>query len=264
MQTRTQTQTRTQSRAARQGRPDTGRYVEQVMGMPISLALRGRHVRDAEAQAAWSRVVTELRWVNLVFSTWNPRSVISRYGRGELRLEDCPPEVAEVIALGERAEVESEGAFSINRSGVFDPTGVVKGWAVERAARHLHALAATNFCLSAGGDLLCHSRTEDGEPWLIGIEDPADPGRIIARVPLYSGAVATSGTAHRGEHLTDARTGASPTGLRSVSVICPSLTWADIDATAAYALGSEAAAAWLTDRGRDFLIVYADGATQTR
>ena len=52
-------------------------------------------------------------------------------------------------------------------------------------------------------------------------------------VPVATGAVATSGTAHRGEHLVDARTGRPPTGVASVTVVAASLTWTDIDATAA-------------------------------
>ena len=50
-------------------------------------------------------------------------------------------------------------------------------------------------------------------------------------VPVRSGAVATSGTAHRGDHLVDPRTGQPPKAIASVTVIEASLTWADIDAT---------------------------------
>ncbi len=236
----------------------TRRYVEQVMGMPISLALRGRHTQDGQALAAWGEVISELRWVDLVFSTWKPQSAISRLARGEVSLAHCPPEVAEVLALGEQAEAESGGAFSIYHGGMLDPTGVVKGWAVERVARHLRALVATDYCLSAGGDLVCLTRGSDAEPWQIGVENPTDPTRLIATVPIFTGAVATSGTAHRGDHLVDARTGHRPVGLASVTVMAASLTWADIDATAAYALGS-AGPAWLASRNRRHLVVHADG-----
>jgi len=73
------------------------RYVEQVMGMPISLALRGRHADDAEARGAWAEAVAALRDVDRVFSTYRPDSFVSRLGRGELTVEDCPVEVAEVL-----------------------------------------------------------------------------------------------------------------------------------------------------------------------
>lgn len=235
------------------------RYVAHTMGIPISLALRGRHRTDGAARAAWAAVMAELREADRMFSTYRPDSVISRLARGEIGVADCPPEVAEVLELGERAARASGGAFAILRGGVLDPSGVVKGWAAERAAAHLRALPDTGFCLSAGGDLVCRTRDADATPWRIGIEDPHDARRILAVVPVRTGAVATSGTAHRGAHLVDARTGRPPSGVASVTVIADSLTWADIDATAAYAHGPQAAS-WLRSRpGRTGLVVMPDG-----
>ena len=132
---------------------------------------------------------------------------------------------------------------------------------MERAVRPLRALADTDLCLSAGGDLVCQVAGPDSPGWRIGIEDPHDPSRLVATVPVRTGAVATSGTAHRGEHLVDGRTGLPPEGVASVTVVTASLTWADIDATAAYALGPDAAR-WLGTRtGRTGIVVWADGST---
>jgi thiamine biosynthesis lipoprotein len=244
------------------------RYVEHVMGMPISLALRGRHAADHRGSAAWAEAMAVLREADRVFSTYRPDSYVSRLGRGELALADCPAEVAEVLELGDRAEADSSGAFSVHRSGadggaVLDPSGVVKGWAAERAVVALRALADTDFCLSAGGDVVCRTADPEAAPWRIGVEDPHDPQRLVAVVPVHTGAVATSGTAHRGRHLVDARTGRPPSGIASVTVVGNCLTWADIDATAAYAQGQEAAR-WLGTRpGRAGLVVWADGSTTT-
>jgi FAD:protein FMN transferase len=111
--------------------------------------------------------------------------------------------------------------------------------------------------------MTCRTADPDGAPWRIGIEDPRDPSRVLAVVPVTNGAVATSGTAHRGQHLVDARTGRPPSGIGSVTVLADSLTWADIDATAAYVQG-QSAAAWLATRpGRTGLVVWADGTTET-
>lgn len=201
-----------------------------------------------------------------MFSTYREDSIISRLGRGELTLAECPPEVAEVLALGEQAERESGGAFRVwlpspEGSLVLDPSGVVKGWAAERAAEHLNALPETDFCLSAGGDVVCRTLDHSGTPWRIGVEDPHDPQRILAVVPVFTGAVATSGTTHRGAHIVDARTGLPPSGVSSVTVVAGSLTWADIDATAAYARGADAAR-WLRTRaGRGGLVGWPDGST---
>jgi FAD:protein FMN transferase len=240
------------------------RYVDHVMGMPISLALRGRHVRDHQALEAWSEVMADLREVDRVFSTYRDDSFISRLGRSEITVADCPPEVVEVLGLGHRARLESHGAFDVRRRAadgrlVLDPSGVVKGWAVERAAAWLHALDDTDFGLSAGGDMVSHTDDPEGLPWRIGIEDPTDPTRLVATIPVRRGAVATSGSAHRGAHVVDARTGAVPERVASVTVLADSLTWADIDATAAYALDVEGPD-WLRERpGRSALVVWQDG-----
>ena len=244
----------------------TTRRVAQIMGLPVTLALRGRHTTDAAADAAWQRVVESLREADRVFSTYRADSEVSRINRGELSIDAASPVVHEVLAVAAEAVTASGGAFDVWRTddrgfGSLDPSGVVKGWAVERAARLLHDLEGTDFCLSAGGDLICRSVVPGAGPWRIGLEDPHDPQQLMGVVPITNGAVATSGTAHRGSHLVDARTGAVPAGVASVTVITASLTWADIDATAAYAHGADAAR-WLEGRpDRTALVVWHDGTT---
>jgi FAD:protein FMN transferase len=248
------------------GTPPVRRRVEQIMGMPVSLALRGRHSDDDLARDAWAGAVEMLRDVDRVFSTYRDDSWIARLARGDVPLTDCPPEVADVLAIAETARSESGGAFDVRRVGadgrpVLDPSGVVKGWAVSRAAALFERLPETDVCLSAGGDLVCRSAAPDSPGWRIGIEDPADPARTVAVVPVRNGAVATSGSVHRGAHITHGRTGVVPTRVASVTVLATDLTWADIDATAAYALDGDALA-WLRTRsGRRGLVVWSDGST---
>lgn len=236
--------------------------------MPVSIALRGRHAGSPRAIDAWRAVVERLREVDRVFSTYRGDSYVSRLGRGEIEVSDCPPEVAEVLALGEAARVASGGAFDVRRRGPdgtlrLDTDGVVKGWAVEQAVHAFDGLDDTDLCLSAGGDMVCRVADPDGPHWRIGIEDPRDPQRLAAVVPVHTGAIATSGTAHRGRHIVHAVTGVAPTGVASVTVVAASLTWADLDATAAFAMGRDAPA-WLRTRpGRSGLVVRDDGTTET-
>jgi FAD:protein FMN transferase len=234
------------------------------MGMPVSLAIRGRHADDPLGRTAWATAVSILRDADAVFSVYRSDSHISRLGRGEIGLDDCPPGVAEVLALGALARVASDGAFDVRRHGpdgepVLDPSGVVKGWAVERAAAALDTLAETDYCLSAGGDMVCRVTDPHTPPWRIGIEDPHSPTHIVAVVPVRNGAVATSGLTHRGAHIVDARTGLPPVGVASVTVVGASLTWADIDATSAFAHGRDALS-WLATRaGKSGVVVWSDG-----
>ena len=246
----------------------TTRRVAHVMGLPVTLALRGRHTTDERADAAWTRVIESLREADRTFSTYRDDSEVSRINRGELRLDDASTDVREVLTLGAEAKRESGGAFDVWRSDDrggrwLDPSGVVKGWAVERAAAVLEDLDSTDFCLSAGGDMVCRTVVPAAEPWRIGLEDPHDPRQLMGVVPIMNGAIATSGTTHRGQHLVDARTGHAPVGVASVTVVTTSLTWADIDATAAYARGADAAR-WLEGRpDRTALVTWRDGTTTT-
>jgi thiamine biosynthesis lipoprotein len=244
--------------------PPRERFVEQVMGLPVTLALRGRHARTDASRAAWRAVMTELMRIDRLFSTYRPESPISQIGRGELTVADGPPELAEVLQLADAARRATDGAFDVwrtdDRGGrIFDPSGVVKGWALERAARALASLDQTGWCLSGGGDMVCWAGSADLPPWRIGIENPADPSLLVQVVELRDGGIATSGTAHRGQHIRDARDGRAPHGAASVTVIADSLTVADIEATSGFLMG-QSAASWLSQRPvRSAIVVSSDG-----
>ena len=238
------------------------RHAEPVMGTVVSF-----DVRDAGPDAAdgLRRAVDWLHRVDAVFSTYRADSQISRLGRGELALADCDPDVAEVLALGAAAERDSGGWFSVRPAGAdgpLDPSGVVKGWAVERASAILRAAGSVRHSVNGGGDVQTAGEPEPGRGWHLGIAHPLHPDALAAVVRGSGIALATSGTAERGAHILDPRSGAPVTGggLASVSVIGESLTAADIAATAAFAMGGPAAKAWLERRpGLEGFAVTTDG-----
>jgi len=235
-------------------------FVQQIMGLPVSVHVRGPHARGPEVEAAVEALFAALRADDATFSTWKPDSVVSRIRRGELRIEDAGPRMAEVVALCEEANRRTGGAFSAWLPGpdgvlAFDPTGLVKGWAVQQAFAALVERLATigrsvggheghDALVSAGGDVAVACARTDTPDWVVGIEDPRDGSKMVLSVPLRQGAVATSGTAARGEHIVDPATGSAPSGLLSATVIGPDLTWADVYATAAFVRGADAEA-WL-------------------
>ena len=227
------------------------------MGTVFSLDLR----LDDDATAAVADVVALLHRIDRVFSTYRPDSDVSRLMRGELRLPDADPSVAEVFDLCATARRESDGWFSPLVGGRIDPTGLVKGWAVERAAALLLARGISRFCLNGGGDVRVAAGPDGRAPWQVGIADPRNPAGTAAVVELVDGAVATSGTAERGRHIIDPHTG-RPTHseLLSATVIGPSTTYADAYATACFAMGADAAFTWAarTD-GYSLVVVHGDG-----
>ena len=105
------------------------------MGTVFSFDVRGGE--PVAVQTAVREAVAQLHRVNEVFSTYRDDSQVSRLARGELTVAECDPEVAEVLELGAEAEHLSDGWFSMRYEGRLDPTGIVKGWAVERAARRV-------------------------------------------------------------------------------------------------------------------------------
>ncbi|MDX6362215.1 FAD:protein FMN transferase [Streptomyces sp. NPDC058274] len=217
------------------------------MGTVFSFDVRGGEP-DA-VRAALDEAVAQLHRVDEVFSTYREDSQLSRLARGELSVEECDPEVAEVLGLGAEAERLSDGWFSTTYRGQLDPTGIVKGWAGERAARQLAAAGASGVSVNAGGDVQLYGVPGAQRPWRVGVSDPLRPGALAAVVSAAGAdelAVATSGTAERGAHIVDPRTGEpAVTDLLSVTVVSPRLTWADAWATAAFAMGSQQAPAWL-------------------
>jgi thiamine biosynthesis lipoprotein len=246
-------------------------WVEQVMGMPVSIHLRGRGSRTEHADSRVQAAYDELRAVDVLFSPYLWGSQVSRIDRGELRVEDAHPLVAEVVALCETASVLTDGSFdAFYRAGTaapgrrgFDPTGLVKGWAVQRAAEHLAAGLGCDVSVNAGGDIAVRPGA-DPLPWRIGIEDPADPARVLAVLPLTRGGVATSGTARRGHHLVDPRSGRPVAEAMSVTVVGPSLLWADVLATAAFVRGPVDGLALVEGlTGYEALVVAGDGALTT-
>ena len=228
------------------------------MGLPVSVLLRGPSARGLEAASAVQAVYEELRNVDAVFSTWRHDSEVSRLSRGEVAVGDCSDDVRLVAARCEQARTDTAGLFDAARpEGGWDPSGLVKGWAVERASRHLAGLPL-DWCLNAGGDVLVQAPS--GEAFGIGIADPRDPTGVLALLHLTSGAVATSGTAARGAHLWDPRTGKPALSVSSVTVSGPTLLEADVLATSAFVAGD---LALLADRPLlSGLLVHPDGRTE--
>jgi thiamine biosynthesis lipoprotein len=218
-------------------------WVEQIMGLPISIHVRGDELASGRVKRQVAAVFADLRHADAVFSTYRDDSEVSRWERGELTLDAADDTLAEVLALCEQARDRTGGWFDPHglpdpRTGVprYDPSGLVKGWAVQRAARHLADLEGCGWLLNAGGDMLVHAPAHQ-PPWRVGIEDPTDRGRLLQVIERRGGAMATSGTTHRGAHIIDPHSGQPATAVPTVAVVGPELLWADVYATAAVARG---------------------------
>lgn len=204
------------------------------MGMPITLEIVGQAVAARPFKAVRDYFTT----VDETFSTYKPTSEISRINRGELPTEDWSREVTKVLELCEETRQATHGYFDIRRDGAIDPSGLVKGWAIKRAADLLRKAGSQNFCLEVGGDIQVAGHNKDGKPWRIGLRNPFAGDEIVKTVTVEGEGVATSGTAERGAHIYNPHSPAKLVSeVISLTVIGPDIYEADRFATAAFAMG---------------------------
>jgi FAD:protein FMN transferase len=213
------------------------------MGMAISVDVRDEGIEAdvLDAVFAWLQLVDE------TFSTYRDDSEVSRLGRGELALDECSQHVRAVLAMCDEVHQTSGGYFDPRAGGrgSLDPSGIVKGWAVEHASSMLVDRGATNHCINAGGDVRLRGEPEAGRQWQVGIVHPLDRRALTTVVAGRDFAVATSGTSERGLHVIDPGAGRPAADLASVTIVGPELTYTDAYATAALAMGLDAPK-WLT------------------
>jgi thiamine biosynthesis lipoprotein len=230
--------------------PATGaiRRVERLMGTVVSLDIRPPLV----AVEVVDEVIGRLHDVEARFSTYRPDSEISRIGQGELPEADASLDVRQVLAACDHLATATGGAFDARRRGpdgapVLDPSGYVKGWAIEEAGWRIDGAGGRNYWINAGGDIVARGHAPDGRPWRVGIRHPDRSDRLAAVLEVSDRAVATSGSYERGAHIGDPRTGGAPGRLRSVTVVGPGLAFTDAYATALYVMGLDGLH-WLAGR----------------
>lgn len=212
------------------------RETRLIMGMPITVEVGGRTPEDAlEKTFAYFTHVDER------FSTYKDSSEVSRINRGELGVNDASEEMREVLALAEKTKQETGGYFDIKQpSGLLDPSGIVKGWAIYNAARELGRLGYKDFYIDAGGDIQSSGKNAGGEEWSVGIRHPFKQDEIIKVVYPRGRGVATSGSYERGAHIYNPHAPDEPLqDIVSVTVIGPNILEADRFATVAFAMGRQ-------------------------
>jgi len=219
--------------------PSSLRRVEAIMGTTVSIDVRPPLV----ASRVLDDVIDQLRDVDARFSTYRADSEVSRLARGEIQLEHCSLDVRHVVAACDHLAIVTGGAFDARRhrpDGRLDPSGFVKGWAVEEAAWLIDSAGGRNYWINAGGDIVARGEAEPGRPWRVGIRHPDRADRVAAVLAVSDRAIATSGSYERGAHVTDPRAGGrAAAGLRSVTLVGPGLAFTDAYATAVFAMGRD-------------------------
>ena len=207
-----------------------------MMDMPITIEIADSDAPEAAAAPAFEFFA----WVDATFSPYRPDSEIARINDGRLSLAQASQPVREIFQLAEETREDTGGYFDIRRGGRFDPSGIVKGWAIHNAALVLRRQGYANLSVDAGGDIQVYGESPDGGPWRIGIRSPFEPDASVKTLALTDCGVATSGTYFRGEHIYNPlRAGPLEGSVASLTVIGPNIYEADRFATAAFAMGAQ-------------------------
>ena len=207
-----------------------------LMGMPITV-----EIVDAKNPTTIDSVFDYLHQVDARFSTYKDCSEISAFNRGEILPAKLSAEMKEVLQLSAITRDQSKGYFEIRKAdGTLDPSGIVKGWAINNAAKIIRRFGHADFFIEAGGDVQSGGQNEEGREWRIGIRSPFHSDEIIKVVTPRGQGVATSGTYVRGQHIYNPHEPTIPIeDIVSISVIGPDILEADRFATSAFAMGAQ-------------------------
>jgi thiamine biosynthesis lipoprotein len=212
------------------------KQTQLIMGMPITVEIVDSHV----GEEIFEKVFEYFTSVDEKFSTYKKTSEISRFNSNQLSKEKLSTDVKLILQLAKDTKRETNGYFTIEKDGIIDPSGIVKGWAIYNAAEMLKKNGFQNYYVDAGGDIQVSGRNKEGSKWRVGIRNPFQREEIIKVLALTEEGVATSGTSIRGQHIYNPFSPKKAImDIVSLTVIAPNIYDADRFATAAFDMGKK-------------------------
>ncbi len=203
-----------------------------IMGMPIVIEIVEGDNRNIEIAFQYFQHVDER------YSPYKDTSELAHINRGLARRE-WSDEMRSVLDLCEDTRRRTNGYFDVQRDGKIDPSGLVKGWAIQNVADLLSSMGCKRFYIEAGGDVQVVGLSASNRPWTLGIRNPFNTDQIVKILDVVDVGIATSGTYIRGEHIYNPHSdGLDDNHLKSLTVIGPNVYEADRFATAAFAMGT--------------------------
>ena len=222
------------------------------MGTVVSFLIDPRGLASEAVDAALVEAIAEFHRLDDQFSLWKPDSELSRRRAGQG--QPSSELMREVETLCAEACELSRGFFdpwALN--GGFDPTGLVKGFAVERSLAILADCGVSAALVNAGGDIAVLPDTT----YRVGVRHPERSDALCGVVSVDS-SIATSGIYERGNHLIHPFGGAI--AAVSATVVGGRLALADALATALAVGGTEVLFVLEQIAGVEGFYITADGA----
>jgi thiamine biosynthesis lipoprotein len=187
-----------------------------------------------------------------------------------------PAEIGAALDLTGWMRVDREpGCIRLPEAGMgLDLGGFGKEYAVDVVAGMGLARGITSLLVDFGHDVRASGNPPDAAAWVVGIENPRQPGAVLRRLVMNSGGVASSGDYLRGftvegrryGHIIDPRTG-SPVanGTVSITVVADSCLEAGLLATSGFVLGpAEAIPMFDAHLGAEGCIFTSDDVRETK
>jgi len=226
-----------------------------TMGMPGTI-----EIIDDCSQADIDEVFDWYTHVDETFSTYKETSEISRINAGQISEDSYSAEMREILAACEKTKQETKGFFDISHNGKLDPSGYVKGWAIQRAAEILRDKGFHSYYVEIAGDIQTIGCNAEGKPWTVGIRNPFNRQEIIKRLSLQNKGIATSGTSIRGQHIYNPhQLDQQESNIVSLTAIADKIVDADRFATAAFAMGQDGIAFIAETNRLEGYMIDADG-----
>lgn len=206
----------------------------EAMTIPftVTLATNDRVKAQQSLEKFLPMIQKELDRIDHRYSAFRQDSLISRFNAGEESILIDDLEFYQVYANCAQAQIQTDNHFNPYFSGAYNPTGYVKGWAIEKIFKEkmlplMDEEHILGLCLNGGGDMQFASSAATDFSWRVAIESPENPQEVIAIYDLKNGAIATSGFSKRGKHSHQAE----GSKTQQVTIVADCLSLADLWAT---------------------------------
>jgi len=204
-----------------------------LWGMPITVEIVDEDVSKKDVDSVYEY----FHYIDKVFSPYKKESEVTKINLHLISEKDYSDDIKTVLALCEDTKQKTNGHFDVYRYGKLDPSGFVKGWAINEAYKMLKKRGFKNFYIDAGGDIQVSGKNKEGHNWIIGIRNPFNRYENVKILKINEEGVATSGTYIRGQHIYNPFLPSQKlTDVVSFTVIGPNIYEADRFATAAFVM----------------------------
>ena len=217
--------------------------------MPITIEIIGYSKKTIE------KSYKKLEHINQLYSPYISTSELSKFWSQDQVISEMSKEFRLIYDECIKYEKLTDGYFSPFFEKRYNPTGFVKGWAIDQVSQIIEKDGYYDYCINLSGDMKFSSSGD--KIWRVSIQNPFDKNKSIAVLALKNGAIATSGNYERGEHIKNPKDPDAISDIAGVTIVGEDIIKSDVLATAIYAMGLSKAKKFL-DKEQDYQALIID------